>query len=577
MAKKRMLLCLGQSNGDPVGDENEWLGLHPSLFLIAASSNPAGSYNDNFTMPGTFPGFTTLNLMGLAVKESRYLVFYNPYATGYRRYPGSGLVAAGSTPTVLNTEQTWIAFSQPFTVTRLRTGEVRTVSATGANSLTVPAWTVAPTSPEEGEQFSYGFVALAGSTSSIVNLNVGWPNISGNAPKLTGVVLKCLTGAGANVGVERIISAVNGSTGAVTVSVAWPSTPNAGDTFEMKPQGTLTSSEWHLWGYWLPWCPYEGSSTAGKTNPYPPGFNYPGGIAQMRTYNPGSGAGISGQLAVWHHGAGPQIAAMNGSDVRVVTLAVGGASLSYNEFAFDNVTATGWFDAKQQCTFTPSSPNALWNRLMDMLSVAQLQATAEGHTLEIEAVVMLQGEADASALVLAEAYEANLRSFISLLRQEIVTRGFWSGDPDEIKWIHPLVTTTNWPYAAQVRAAITNIAASVPNVRTFETNGFPKGDVAHYSGVGQTQMENAVVGTLRQMRAEEEAGTAAAVVAQPSPQEIVASIDAAVLAGLDVVSFPGNGGQITLRGHDQMLEVRKYYAGLAAARTGPRKTLARLQ
>src|SRR5262245_41233329 len=99
MATKKLLICLGQSNGEPIGDEIEGIILHPGMSYAAAPNTPGGSYNDNFTMPGNFPGYTTLNLMGKAGKESRYLTFYNPYCTGYRRYPGMGLVAAGSAST----------------------------------------------------------------------------------------------------------------------------------------------------------------------------------------------------------------------------------------------------------------------------------------------------------------------------------------------------------------------------------------------------------------------------------------------------------------------------------------------
>lgn len=501
MAVKKLLLCLGQSNGEPVGDRNEWLILHPGAFLEAAPNNPTGSYNDDFTMPGSFPGFTTLNLMGRASKESRYLTFYNPYVTGYRRYPGVGIVTSGSTTTVVNTEQSWVTpLVNAFTVTRTKTGEVRTVTATGANSFTVGV--AFASAPAADEQFTYTFVSTSADAASttVITLNVKWPTVAGNPPSLLGVVIKGLTGA--NAGVERTILSVDGTTGAVTISAAWAAHAS-GDTFEMKPQG-LTSAEWHKWAYFLPWCPFEGSILAGKENPYPPGFNYPNGISSMRTFNPGpAGVGICGQAAVWHHGAGLQIAQLNSDDLRVVSLAVGGASLSYNEFAFDVAIATGWLDPKQQCTFNPSSSNALYNRLLDIMDVAVVQAAAEGNTLEIELCVMLQGEADAGNIDSAESYEDNLRAFVAVVRQAIVTRGWWTGNPAHIKWIHPKITTDNWVYAAQVRDGIQRIADSNRFFRTFEVNGIAKGDIAHYSGVGQTEIENLVVDQLTEMRKED--------------------------------------------------------------------------
>jgi len=496
MAKKKLLVCLGQSNGEPIGDENEWLILHPGLFYVAAPNNPSGSYNDNFVMPGNFPGFSTLNLMGKAGKESRYLVFYNPYVTGYRRYPGMGLVTVGSTPTNINTEQFWNALAgQTFTITRASTGEVRTVNLKlGAQQIQVSS--AFSSAPVDGEQFTYGLVAIAAGTTSTVPLQLTWPGVSGNPGKLTGVNIKCLTGP--NVGLERTILSVDGA-GVVTLSSTWTAN-NLGDTFELKPQG-LTSSEWHKWGYFLPWCPYEGSGLVGKENPYPPGFNYPGGISAMRTFNPGpAGGGISGRLAAWHHGAGFQISQLNGDDLRIVSVAAGGVTLAYNEFAFSNPVSTGWWDPQQQCGFSPSTPNGLFKRLMDVLDVAKIQAEADGDTLEIEAVVMSQGEGDASAETPANAYEDNLISFMERVRQEITDRGFWTRPSDEIRWIQPKITTDGWAYSQMVRQAVQNVANVDKFMRTFETNGIPKGDVAHYSGIGQTQIENLVVAALVDLR-----------------------------------------------------------------------------
>ena len=69
--------------------------------------------------------------------------------------------------------------------------------------------------------------------------------------KLNGLKLKCT--AGTNVNVERIISGVGGAIGQnLTVSVAFPATPQAGDIFEiLSPTGSFETL-----GHWLPYCPY---------------------------------------------------------------------------------------------------------------------------------------------------------------------------------------------------------------------------------------------------------------------------------------------------------------------------------
>jgi len=41
------------------------------------------------------------------------------------------------------------------------------------------------------------------------------------------------------------------------------------------------------------------------------------------------------------------------------------------------------------------------------------------------------------------------------------------------------------------------------------------------------------------------------------------------------VCFPGNGGQITLRGLDEMMRARQHYATLIQRQSGVRRTLAR--
>lgn len=73
--------------------------------------------------------------------------------------------------------------------------------------------------------------------------------------RMNGLVLRCT--AGTNAGVERVISAVGGAVGQnLTVSVAFPSTPQAGDIFEVRsPTGSFETL-----AYWLPYCPYVGLS-----------------------------------------------------------------------------------------------------------------------------------------------------------------------------------------------------------------------------------------------------------------------------------------------------------------------------
>ena len=95
MAVKKFILSFGQSNGGPSPDLFNWLLKHPELNLRTIAVNlptasGVGSYSDSFTMPGSFTGYTTLDLYGKAVQSIRYLTFYHPWATGYDTYPGIG-------------------------------------------------------------------------------------------------------------------------------------------------------------------------------------------------------------------------------------------------------------------------------------------------------------------------------------------------------------------------------------------------------------------------------------------------------------------------------------------------------
>ena len=90
MAVKKFILSFGQSNSGPSPDLYGWLTKHPELNLRLVSSSPTiGSYSDRFTMPGSFSGYSSLDLFGRAVQSIRYLTFYHPLATGYETYPGT--------------------------------------------------------------------------------------------------------------------------------------------------------------------------------------------------------------------------------------------------------------------------------------------------------------------------------------------------------------------------------------------------------------------------------------------------------------------------------------------------------
>lgn len=98
MAARPFLLNFGQSNSGPFHPLDDWLPARPDLNLIVSPGRVSGGYAPNFTMPGNFPGYGTRPLKGLAIDTIRYLTFYNPVASGYTSYPGTGRVVEVASP-----------------------------------------------------------------------------------------------------------------------------------------------------------------------------------------------------------------------------------------------------------------------------------------------------------------------------------------------------------------------------------------------------------------------------------------------------------------------------------------------
>lgn len=93
MAEQLLVVLPSQSNGGPFHDLETWLPDRVDLNLLVSSNKVSGSYNDSFPMPFNAPGYSTPRpLKGQAIRNIRYLQWYNPIVTGYTSYPGSGRV-----------------------------------------------------------------------------------------------------------------------------------------------------------------------------------------------------------------------------------------------------------------------------------------------------------------------------------------------------------------------------------------------------------------------------------------------------------------------------------------------------
>lgn len=93
MAVRKLVVNFGQSNSGPYHDIASWLPDRVDLNLLISANRVSGAYAPDFAMPFNAPGYSgTRPLKGLAIRNIRYLTFYNPIVTGYTSYPGTGRV-----------------------------------------------------------------------------------------------------------------------------------------------------------------------------------------------------------------------------------------------------------------------------------------------------------------------------------------------------------------------------------------------------------------------------------------------------------------------------------------------------
>lgn len=500
MATRKFILIVGQSNAGPAADYASWVGAHPELNLDNAAQQTIGAYEDWFTIPGSIPGFADVNLKGLAVRNIRYLTFYNPLVTGYRTYPHTGRLTAVSSPyahttTDIYVEQKWPATGSPtLTITRERTRTVHTVTNITAVVPGLPGQagcllTVTPAfdpAPVNGEEFSYPITAATGSGADVVlSLSFGlfWDG------KLTGLKLTCISGpTTANVGVSRTIQSWVNSTRTATLNSAFPAAIDPADQFTLSPpSGTFAK-----WALWLPWTKFEGNTTSGRTNPFPPGFDYPNHWHLPQDYRPfgGPGGGNVPANAAFHIGLAVRFSEYYGEDVYCLPCDFGGSTLSHTEQT-RGAGREGWFDPSQQTNWAPNGTGNCYARMLDELDAAIAAAAVQSDVLECVGVFFPQGETDATLATWASRYGVNVRTFKSMLRQALVTKGLWSEAAERLPFVHPLIDTDYWVYGSTVNAAISTVAEEDKYSRTFSVDDIPKrsGDEAHYSGLGMTTLE----------------------------------------------------------------------------------------
>lgn len=530
MAVRKFILSFGQSNAGPSPDLVTWWQYHYGAYLGTFTPTISrGSYNDKFTMPGTFPGYTTLDIKGRCISGLRVLTAYNPYATGYSDYPGAAKVIAATSNTVDLAQ--FVPASptvgggvfQYFNILRRLTGEVRQVIssttagiASGATcKLTVG---VAFSSvPQVGEQFCYEHVATADATSASGKTTVTLAmrcgtGVAADAHTYLGCKLRCIYSFHSpNVGQEYVISSVATNGFQVTVDGTWTQLPHTGDTFAIVPgngaAGTITQAtlaapdSFASWGHFLPWTTNEGLTTTSvigepnlTTNPYPPGFNYPNTYHILPEYQNGTGTGKVSRGVSYSIGLGLRFKQYYGETFYLMSSDIGGTPLAHSENPSGSSNYVGWHDGAQHCTWSPGEQNGNFKRLMDELDMAIATSALAGDTLQCVGLFFIQGETDGSQSEWADAYESNLREFKARIRAEIKSRNLWADDADTIPWVQPQISNSGgyWPYYATINAAIERLAEEDRYMRTFSMSDAPVkvGDTAHYNGQGATMLED---------------------------------------------------------------------------------------
>lgn len=502
MATRKAILCFGTSISGPSSDYSTWVPVHRGLDMSASERKSSGAYTDKFSMPGSFPGYSTLDLRGLAVSGIRYLTHYNPVASGYASYPGVCRVAPSGNGVVHTT--TNVYFDQQFTdgshnvasITRVLTGTTHTVTAvddtpgfptTGSKLTLTPALDPAPI---DGEEFTHTFLAESNGTTTTAILNMGFGLLRDG--DLTGLLLTCTSGT--NSGQSRVISGWNATTNTATVA-AFSSGTVAGNAFTITPQ----SGAFANLCYFLPWTPYEADLTTGRPNPYPPGFDFPNDWHTPQLYAVDGAAtttvhGVTrsmSQYVAYHVGLANLLREHLGETVYVIPCDFAGSSSATNDVVGSGA-AIGWFDPSQQQHWDTSDNNACHARLLQELTNAKAAAAALGDTLDIVGVFECVGEVDAWLYEeWSEKFLDGSRTRRTKIRQAIFDLGMTSAaNAASIPWTQPNVwDSPYYTYLATVNTAIAQMADEDAFGGTFAVDDLTTRDNFHFTGTSTAPFE----------------------------------------------------------------------------------------
>ena len=226
----------------------------------------------------------------------------------------------------------------------------------------------------------------------------------------------------------------------------------------------------------------------GRTNPFPPGFNYANHIEIPYLYQPFDGGSLAPRAKIAAHTiVGLNLHEQLGETIYIASMAIGSTSIGYRAASASPTggsQAFGWWDDKQLLSWSPGEPNGCYARTLDVLDTAKAAADQAGDTLECIGVLYAQGEGDANSQY-ASRYLQNLTTLKTKIREAIKSRGMRAGSAATIPWIQPQITTVYWTEAATVNAAISTACTLDPYHRTCEVSDLTlMPDGVHYDGLG---------------------------------------------------------------------------------------------
>ena len=352
-------------------------------------------------------------------------------------------------------------------------------------------------------------VCLAGSTATTIQATATLAGSNAYANKHVKFVTGALRG--------QIRQIASNTASAVTVDQAFSAAPAAGDlyqiiTYRMHPQiergrnyyttfapGAFYFSSTYGGSNIIGQCNFFAAvqcviqNQRGKTNPFPPGFNYPNHMTPVAGfYQPYDGEAFMTQPRIGHYvSTALKMHDYLGEVINVIPLAFGGSGVSHKEDLLGTADAgagDAWFDPDQQISWSPGDPNNCYGRLMDVLDAAKLAFAAEGDTGECIGIVWAQGEEDGSFADRASRYAYNCTTLKAAIRQAIKDKGLFSGSAHKIPWIHPKIRSTPWPYADELNEQIDSMVEADSYMRTFGVDDLPLIDAVHYSGAGMSML-----------------------------------------------------------------------------------------